>query len=662
MLGAFRRSAVSQALRSSARTLSVRSAAQQFQPLPSSLSTSAYASKSLFHSSSLRFSSQGNAAVQENSPELQQELPEQAAFLDLADKKIVARPIIDALTRGMGLKTMTDVQRLTIPVSVTGRDVLAQAKTGTGKTIAFLIPVLQKLLSDPTVQRGPQIRAGRRMANIDIRTIIVSPTRELAEQIANEAKRVSSGSGLLVQCAVGGTQKRAHLQKMHQEGCHILVATPGRLEDILSDYSSRISAPKLSNLVLDEADRLLDEGFAPALLNIQKLLPDPKEVDRQTLLFSATVAPEVMGMVRQIMKPDFQFVKTVRDDEIPTHLTVPQRTVVLRGLENTFLTLYELFQRKLKDSTTRPFKAIVYLNATKQVNTCFEIFDRLVNSRGGEHGLGNLRFNEIHSGLTQAQRTGVASWFRKCQSGILFSSDVTSRGMDFPDVTDVIQIGPPRGRDDYIHRLGRTARANKTGEGWVLLHEGELGYHKRLLRDIPVKVDDASLAAPSLDMTTGMDTITNELQESNPALLKSYQEIFSAVDALSPGTKSDACKAQAATMASNFRDKGLLREAFQNLAIHGYGLRDIPRLSGMIGNAFSKGGNSGGFGRGSAGGREFSRGGRGSRDSFGNGRGGFSGNRGNRDSRDNTFRPRSSRGAFDRPRDHRGGRANPDWF
>ena len=188
-------------------------------------------------------------------------------------------------------------------------------------------------------------KVGRRSARTgpsEIRALIISPTRELAEQIAVEAKKVAFGTGLSVQTAVGGTQKRAGLAKIQQEGCHLLIGTPGRLKDILSDPWTGVSAPKLNTLILDEADRLLDQGFAPDVEEIQSLLPDPTKVDRQTLMFSATVPREVMQMVRQTLKPDFKHVNTVREDEVPTHHRVPQKLVYTRGLENSLPALLEL--------------------------------------------------------------------------------------------------------------------------------------------------------------------------------------------------------------------------------------------------------------------------------------------------------------------------------
>ena len=379
---------------------------------------------------------------------------------------------------------------------------LAQARTGTGKTLAFLIPVLQNIISiDPSLE---QRRLDRHRSNgPDIRAIIVSPTRELAEQIAVEARKVVRDTGVIVQTAVGGNAKALGLRKIQVEGCHILVATPGRLKDILSDPYSPVRAPKLSALVLDEADRLLDQGFAPDIQDIQDLLPKRLEVDRQTLLFSATVPREVMGIVQATMKRDFKFVKTVQDGEQQTHEKVPQKIVTVGGLENLVPVLLELFKREMLRNGDMPFKAIVYFGATTEVALASAIFRGLKTPGVGkysQHPLHPMKLIEMHARLSQPQRTYAADQFRRATSAIMFSSDVTARGMDFPNVTHVIQVGLPLNQEAYIHRVGRTARGDKNGEAWLFITKMETREAYRKLDRLPLVVD-RSLATADVDMT-----------------------------------------------------------------------------------------------------------------------------------------------------------------
>ncbi|KAI4788277.1 DEAD-domain-containing protein, partial [Aureobasidium sp. EXF-8845] len=288
----------------------------------------AFITRSLHQTSQWR---QQNAAVAEQEEGLgfqseQNENGPITTFAELGQRQLVSKGVVQTLIKDMGLTNMTEVQTATINQALEGNDIIAQARTGTGKTLGFLIPVLQNILKqDPSLgerSRGYAARRGNKTTADDIRAIIVSPTRELAEQIAVEAKRLVANTSVIVQTAVGGTQKSAGLRAIQRQGCHILVGTPGRLKDIFSDKYSGVEAPGLDALVFDEADRLLDQGFWPEIQEIIELLPKPEEKSRQTLMFSATVPNEVQRLVKQTLRPGYDFVKTVRDDEEPTHTRV----------------------------------------------------------------------------------------------------------------------------------------------------------------------------------------------------------------------------------------------------------------------------------------------------------------------------------------------------
>lgn len=280
-------------------------------------------------------------------------------------------------------------------------------------------------------------RWGKRTSSSeDIRAIILSPTRELAEQIGVEARKLARNTRIIVQTAVGGTRKREALFRMWREGCDVLVATPGRLNDLLSDPEARVKAPNLQVFVLDEADRMLDVGFSDELRSIQEVLPDPKTIERQTLLFSATIPRDVVHLAKRMVRPDnFQFIQTIKEDDVPTHERVPQHLVTVQGFENIFPSILEIVQQaKLARDSDLPFKAIVFFSNTASVQFAHQVFRRTkVLGRQSD-----IQTFEIHSRLTQATRTRSADYFRQARSAILFSSDVTARGMDFPKVTDVI--------------------------------------------------------------------------------------------------------------------------------------------------------------------------------------------------------------------------------
>ncbi|KAH7328208.1 P-loop containing nucleoside triphosphate hydrolase protein [Stachybotrys elegans] len=407
--------------------------------------------------------------------------------------------LLRAIDTDMGYEHMSPVQAKTIHPALKGSDIVAQARTGTGKTLAFLLPIFQRMLTqDPTLAN----RSAKRTASIDdVRGIVLSPTRELAEQIAVEARRLAARTGIVVQTAVGGTAKRFSLMKMQREGCHLLVATPGRLNDLLEDDASGVAAPNLDALVLDEADRMLDVGFERELNDILSHLPKPSEHVRQTMLVSATIPDNVIRLARNMVRQDdFEFVQTIGENETLTHDKIPQNMVAIDGWGDVVPSLYELISREIakrnSDPSMRPFKAIVYLNNSATVDYLGAVFDNLRQS-------GELRAGTYHiSGkMMQNARFRAADGFRKSRSAILLSSDVTARGMDFPDVTHVIQIDTPRDRETYIHRLGRTGRQNKDGEGWLFLPPLNTNTARRELQGLPIQKNESLECANASSQT-----------------------------------------------------------------------------------------------------------------------------------------------------------------
>ncbi|KAI6785132.1 ATP-dependent RNA helicase [Emericellopsis cladophorae] len=560
-------------------------------------------------------------------------------FADL-DKLNVHPNLITALTKGFRYDTMTPVQAKTINPALKGTDIVAQAKTGTGKTIAFLLPLLQRMLDeDPSLATRS---ASRHARSDDIRGIIMSPTRELAEQIAQEAKQLVKHTGLVVQTAVGGTNKTGMLRQVQREGCHLLVATPGRLNDLLSDTSSGIDAPKLAALVLDEADRMLDVGFEKELNDIISMLPSVEEKVRQTMLVSATIPDNVIRLARTMVRADdFEFVQTIPENESLTHDKVPQKVVPVSSWANVFPTLFELMEREYEaaeaDPERNPFKAIVYFNTTSLTELAGEVGFQRRKER-----MTAMSTFSIHSKLGQMQRTRAADMFRRCRSGVLFSSDVTARGMDFPNVTHVIQIDSPRDRESYIHRLGRTGRQNKEGEGWLILTPLEVNAARKLLNGLPLK-QDQSLESAEADIAEG-------------ELPKHFQEFKDIVQMVPKSLLSSAYSSSFGTASR----KQELAEDLHYWVTRGWGWSETPPLSPSlvrnIGLDHRSGfinvgervhsdrddrggrGGRGGFSRGGRGGDSFSRSFEGRRDDDGGRRGGgFGGggfSRGGRGGRD----------------------------
>ena len=516
-----------------------------------------------------------------------QGLPQElTTFEELSEHGIVSPKIINTLTRGMNIHTMTDVQRMTINECLDGADVIAQARTGTGKTIAFLMPIIQRLLrSEPSLEQ-PTRRYGDANAP-DIRALIILPTRELAEQVATEARKIVNGTGIQVQTAVGGTQKGYHLRLMQKQGCHILVGTPGRVKDILSDTYSGVKLDQIDTFVLDEADRLLDIGFAPDIAEIQSYMPRRDVKERQTLMFSATVPKEVVSLVRQTLRPDFKFVRTVDPDEAPTHARIPQKVVFLRGLQNQYPAILEIATNAIEahkqdPENNLPFKAIVYFGSTNEVTLAHEVFQNLRDpgqagqgrSMFSQHPLHPCQIVQMSSRLDQRQRTSNSERFRRAESAIMVSSDVTARGMDFPNVSHVIQIGLPKNEDDYVHRLGRTGRAGKSGEGWLLLNNDERDEFRRKMGHSGIKIDEAQdMHTANLDMTQAAQIPSNvarvmQLVESGVKVVPFSQKAQTYMSLL--GVLSQQ---------NSRRDKQSIIDMMNDLAKYGWGLDKPPTLS-----------------------------------------------------------------------------------
>ncbi|OSX70405.1 hypothetical protein BU14_0766s0001 [Porphyra umbilicalis] len=355
---------------------------------------------------------------------------------------------------------MTLIQAESIPVSLRGGDVLCKAKTGSGKTLAFLLPALHRALTDAPAGGGGG-GGGRAVVPV----LVVSPTRELAQQIAAEAAvllsttRAADGAGPAVQCVVGGTNVRADRAALRRRMPLVLVGTPGRLNDHLQSHETGLSAALrgLTSLVFDEADQLLDMGFRPAIEQLLAGLP-PKGT-RQTLLFSATMPKDVRSMVALALRPDYTTVDCVGEAEA-TNVHVTQAFAVVPIVHQLPALLAALRSARREHPDT--FKVIVFFTTARMTQLAAALFTDL-----------GLPVLEIHSRKSQGARAAVARTFAAGARMVLFTSDVSARGVDYDDVTHVIQVGCPSDAAQYVHRLGRTGRAGKAGAGLLLLADFE---------------------------------------------------------------------------------------------------------------------------------------------------------------------------------------------
>lgn len=336
------------------------------------------------------------------------------------------------------------VQAATLPTIIKGLDVLAQAKTGTGKTLAFLVPALQRLVT----ARNPS----------GVSILVLSPTRELAQQIAVAAEGLLGGAfagHFGVQCVVGGTNVNTDIKNLKTRRADVLVATPGRMIDLLENSDLKARLGGLSTLVLDEADRLLDAGFRRELLKILEALPDRRSVPRQTLLFSATLPAEVHSISSIALLPDHRFISTLKDEDVNAHKHVVQESLVVEPKDVIAATVEVLRREEMLAGERGGFKGelgccrrirwvqqvisahtpvMVFLPTARAAGLYYEIFAALPTG---------WPVWEIHSRLSQSKRTKATDEFRAADRGVLFSSDVTARGIDVQGVTGVVQVGLP---------------------------------------------------------------------------------------------------------------------------------------------------------------------------------------------------------------------------
>ena len=333
------------------------------------------------------------------------------------------KSILNALDE-IGYTNPTTIQNQTIPLILDRKDVLGIAKTGSGKTAAFALPILNSLINNQTNDKNR------------IKTLIISPTRELALQIGENFIQYGKYTPIKVMTIFGGVSQ-VHQVRGLKKGCDILIATPGRLQDLIKQ--GIISLEFIQFLVIDEADRMLDMGFIPDIRRIVNLIPNRD----QTLMFSATMPLSILKLARNFLKPNF------------IHVTGDLESVPLNKIEQQLFFVeqkdkIELLKDMLdKDNISR---ALIF-SRTKYGA------DKLVRKlRGSQYTI-----EAMHGNKSQQNRQRVLDNFRNDKTQIVIATDLAARGLDVDDITHVINFDLPSEPETYIHRIGRTARAGKTG-------------------------------------------------------------------------------------------------------------------------------------------------------------------------------------------------------
>jgi len=374
-------------------------------------------------------------------------------------------PSIMAGVRALGYSVPTPIQEQAIPPIMQGRDVIGLAQTGTGKTAAFVLPILERLLKSPQ---------GR------VRALIISPTRELAEQTCEVINGLGSKTGVKGISIYGGVNIDQQLRAL-RGGVEIVVACPGRLLDHL--WKGSISLSALEILVIDEADRMFDMGFLPDIRNILACIMNP----RQTLLFSATMPAGIRRLVSEVLHDP---VTLQIDRQLPAKTVSHAIYPVQQHLKTTLLK--EILNQTKTDSV---------LVFTRTKHRAERVAQQLVRA--------GYRVTSLQGNLSQNQRQAALTGFRNGSIKILVATDIAARGIDVLSISHVINYDMPESTDDYIHRIGRTGRVEKNGDALTFVTSADTDKIRALERLLDTPLERMTLkgfdyARPAPDREPGL--------------------------------------------------------------------------------------------------------------------------------------------------------------
>lgn len=366
------------------------------------------------------------------------------------EKLNLNKPLISSLD-DLGYIQPTPIQEMAFPIIMSGKDVIGIAQTGTGKTFAYLLPILRQLkYSD---QKHPRV-------------LIIVPTRELVLQIVKEIEKLSTYTSIRFLAVYGGTNIRTQKQLVY-DGVDIIVATPGRLVDLA--LTSILRLKDIKQLVIDEVDQMLSLGFRQQLLSFLETLPSK----RQNLMFSATMSDEIEAVIAKYF---YQPQKI----EIAPHGTPLEKIIQSVYHVPNFYTKVNLLEYLLKNDSSLS-KVLLFVGTKKQVD---ELYENIKPKFPNQVAI-------IHSNLSQTTRINSLKQFHEGTKRVLIATDIVARGLDISDVTHVINFNAPETPEDYIHRIGRTGRANKVGTAITFINEAEqeqlLAFETLMNKTIPIE-------------------------------------------------------------------------------------------------------------------------------------------------------------------------------
>lgn len=343
---------------------------------------------------------------------------QQASQTDLSfDNLGIAKNLLDILHKNNFI-TPTPIQHQIIPGAIEGKDAIGIAQTGTGKTLAYGIPMIQRL----AIQKG--------------QGLVLVPTRELALQVEESILRIGRPLGLKTAVVIGGVNQHPQVKAL-KNNPHIVIATPGRLDDLMNQ--KHYSLKNVNVITLDEADRMLDVGFLPQIKRILELAPNPKQI----MLFSATMPKSISMLATQFM-------------QMPLRIEIAPQGTAAKDIEQEVFVVSKNDKMRLLDSVLSQYKDATVLVFSRTKHGAKRITRDIVN-------MGHTA-TEIHGNRSQAQRTFSLAGFKKGKFRIMVATDIASRGIDVENIGLVINFDLPENSEDYVHRIGRTGRAGKSGK------------------------------------------------------------------------------------------------------------------------------------------------------------------------------------------------------
>lgn len=371
----------------------------------------------------------------------------------------------------LGFSAPTPIQSATIPTALTGRDIMGSAETGTGKTAAYLLPILQKLLAAKSARQT--------------RALVLVPTRELAIQVAEQAEALRTRTELRVAAIYGGVGMGSQENAL-RHGVEVIIATPGRLIDHIE--RKNVSFTGLQFLVLDEADRMLDVGFLPDIRRIIRLLPR----ERQTMLFSATLPQAILNLAREVTHDaaKIEVQKTVTPDAIAqTLFPVPEH---LKS---------QVLQQLLREEEME--SVLIFARTKHRADRLAKQLERV-----------NIRTRVIHGDRSQGQRIAALEAFRSGHSRILVATDIAARGIDVEGISHVVNYDVPMQPEDYVHRIGRTGRMQAIGKAYTLVTGADEPMVRRIEAVLKQKIQRRKL--------DGVDYSKPALAQPNADAIRQY--------------------------------------------------------------------------------------------------------------------------------------------